>query len=39
MKHPIENDHAPRLSTLAERLTKNNFDVRIDDPCESGVRM
>jgi hypothetical protein len=39
MKNPIENYHDIRLSDLAERLTKNNFGVHIEDPCISGVRI
>jgi len=39
MKKPIENYHNLRLSALAERLTKNNFGVHIEDLCVFGVRM
>jgi hypothetical protein len=39
MKNAIGNYHDLRLSALAERLTKNNFGVPIEDPCVPGVRM
>jgi hypothetical protein len=39
MKNPIENYHDLWLSAQADRITKNNFGVRIEDPCVSGVRM
>jgi L-lactate utilization protein LutB len=39
MKHPIENYHALRLSALAERLTKNNFDVHIAENSQAAVNI
>ena len=39
MKHPIENYHNLRLSALAERLTKNNFDVRIAENNQAAVNI
>ena len=39
MKHPIENYHTLRLSALAERLTKNNFDVHLAENSQAAVNI
>ncbi len=39
MKRPIENYHALRLSALAEKLTKNNFDVHLAENSQAAVNI
>ncbi len=39
MKYSIENYHELRFSALAERLTKNNFDVRMAENSQAAVNI